>query len=106
MGTPSTSPAPYRVIPSPHVATELRALLKRARSGGFHREVLEALKRINYLLTIYPQFGEPLMDLQATGETLYLGAIPPLCFKYVIDESLRTVFIGTPFQALPNAGFD
>jgi hypothetical protein len=88
------------------VLRELEALVRRARSAGHGIEVLAALKEIQHRLSIYPQFGERLMNLHQTGETLWVAAIPPLVVRYVIDETIRTVFIGTPFLPLPNAGFE
>ena len=106
MSEPSPSPLPYRVIPSAHVSHELHALIRRAYDAGRARQAVTALGEIEHRLSIYPQFGEKLMDLQQTGETLWVATIPPLVVQYVIDEVIRTVFLGTPFKALPNAGFE
>jgi hypothetical protein len=102
---PSPSPLPYRVVPSARVIGELDALLRRAYAGGHGELALAALREMDYRLRIYPHFGEKLRDLQQTGETLWVATIPPLVVQYVIDEPMRSVFIGTPFKALPNAPF-
>ena len=102
----AASPLPYRVIPSGRVVRDLHALMRRAHRAGHGTVALAALKELHHRLAIYPQFGEKLMDLHQTGEALWLATIPPLVVQYVIDESIRTVFIGMPLQALPNAGFE
>jgi len=103
---PTPSPPPYRVIPSTRVIHEADALIRRAYSAGHGPRALAALREMDYRLSVYPQFGEKMMDLHQTGETLWVGTIPPLVVLYVIDERIRTAFIGTPFKALPNAGFE
>jgi hypothetical protein len=101
-----TSPLAYRVIPSARVIEELDNLIHRAHGAGHRSQALAALKEIERRLSIYPQFGEKLRDLHQIGQTLWVATVPPFVVRYVIDESIRTVFIGTPFKALPNSGFE
>ena len=103
---PSPNPAAYRVIPSIHVIRELEALIRRASRAGHGLQPLAAAKELNHRLSLYPQFGEILMDLHQTGETLWVATIPPLVVQDIIDDSIRAVFIGTPIKALPGAGFE
>ncbi len=105
MSQPTPSSVPYRVLPSAHVIRELEALMRRAYAAGHSKEALAALKEIEHRLSIYPQFGEKLRDLRQTGETLWVATVPPLVAEYVIDESIRSVFIARPFKVLSNAGF-
>jgi hypothetical protein len=98
-------PLEYRVVVSGRVSTEVQALTARATAAGHREVVLAALRTIDRMLRFYPQFGEPLQELEALGETVYAAAIPPLCVKYSIDESLRTVFVVVPMRVLPNSGF-
>ena len=105
MSEQAASTPPYRVIPSTRVIDDLQALIRRAYVAGYGAQALAALKEIERRLSIYPQFGERLMDLHHTGETLWVATIPPLVVRYVIDDGIRAVFIGTPFMPLPNAGF-
>jgi hypothetical protein len=103
---PTPSPTPYQVIPSGRVAAELKALVKRAAATGFGHQALSALKEIERILRIYPQFGEPRRDLTMVGETAWAMTIPPLYVEYIIDELNRVVYIVIPFKALPNSGFE
>jgi len=101
---PSDNPGPYRVIYSEYVRQELRKLGATADERGLRQQFLDALKQIDSRLSIYPQFGEPLRDLQIESETLWVGTIPPLAVQYVIDEARRLVFIVFPLVPLPGSG--
>jgi hypothetical protein len=103
---PLPSPSRYQVHPSGRVSRELKALIQRAASAGFGEQVIQALKTVHRMLSVYPQFGEPLRDLKMAGETVYVATIPPLYVEYVIDEPSRAVFIGVPFKVLPNVGYE
>jgi hypothetical protein len=98
-------PRSYAIRPSARVVQDLRALSERATAAGFRQEFLDALKRINRILTIYPQFGEPLRDLQIPGQTLHALVSDPLLVRYILDETNSTVFIVEPFEVLPASGF-
>jgi hypothetical protein len=54
------------------------------------------LKQLHPILSLYPQFGEPLQKLKLPGEVAYLAAFPPLCVEYIVDEPNRAVFIISP----------
>lgn len=96
----SGSAVPYRVVYSELVRNELKGLLTEAKSHGLGLQALEAIKTIDYRLRVYPQFGEPLRDLTTLGVTLWIGSVPPLVVKYVIDEDARSVFVVVPLQLL------
>ena len=81
---------------SDHVRNELRALLERARAVGHGKEYLEAATEMASRLRIYPQFGEPLLDLTHRPGTIWIGTIGPLVVGYVIYEALRLVVAATP----------
>ena len=100
------SPSFYRVIPSGRVSAELKALFKRAQAVGLGWQVLDALKALHRVLSVYPQFGEPVRDLKTVQETIYVASFPPLFVEYVIDEPRREVVIGIPFKVMPNSGFE
>ncbi len=104
MSQPSDNPSHYRVVYSERVRQELRRLLDQANARGLGRQFLDAVKQIDSRLSIYPQFGEPLRDLQTEGETLWIGTIPPLTVQYLVDETRRLVFIVVPLVPLPNSG--
>jgi hypothetical protein len=63
--------------------------------------LLAAAREIDARLRIYPQFGEPLRDLQSRGETLWIGVVPPLTVEYIIDEEHRMIFVVVPHRPLP-----
>jgi hypothetical protein len=102
---PEASPAPYRVVYSKSVRNDLKELLGRAKASGCGRQALDAVKKIDDLLHVHPQFGEPIRDLEALGATVCVITIPPFVLQYLLDESQRLVSVVNPFRALPNAGF-
>jgi hypothetical protein len=101
---PEEGLVPYRVVYAERVRQGLIDLVNRAPSGELRRQVLAAAKAIDARLRIYPQFGEPLRDLQTEGETLWLGAISPLTVHDIIDDPHQVVFIVTPLRPLPRCG--
>jgi hypothetical protein len=103
---PNPKPQAYRVIPSGRVSAEAKALFKRAADVGRGPQILDAIKEAHRILSVYPQFGEPLKDLNVFGSTIYTLAVPPLVIEYIIDETARVVFIGVPFKVLSNSGFE
>ncbi len=106
MSETPTGPDPYRVVYSEHVRNELRDLAARAKSRGLGRQVLAALKEIDRRLHIYPQFGEPLLDLKLEPAQVWIGVIPPLVVQYVLDDERRLVMVVVPIRPLPNSGLD
>ena len=95
----------YRVSYSGRVRESLKSLLARARAVGRGSQVLQAILKLDRLLQIYPQFGDPLRDLSLEGAQLWIGVIPPLVSRYVIDEIHRQVLVVAPPQSLPRSGF-
>ena len=105
MSEPSAAPELYRVVYSERVRQALKELLTRAQACGQGRLALDALKEIDRLLHLYPQFGEPRRDLPVLGVTIWSGTVPPLVVEYRIDETHRMVFIVGPLKVLPRSGF-
>lgn len=86
MSDAQANPVPYRVVYSALVRNDLKALLGRAKANGLGRQALDAVKKIDDLLHVYPQFGEPLRDLEALGATICMVTVPPLVLQYLIDK--------------------
>lgn len=106
MSEPTSGPVPYRVIYSEHVRQELLELMARARARGIGREVLEAVRLIDQRLRVYPQFGEPLHDLKLEPGRIWIGTIPPLTVRYILDEERRLVMVVVPLTPLPGSGLE
>jgi hypothetical protein len=53
MNEPTGSPLPYRVFYAGRVRDELMLLIGRTKNRGLGRDVLDALKEIDYRLRIY-----------------------------------------------------
>jgi hypothetical protein len=97
----SESAAPYRLVYSEAVKRCLRELSDAAFSRGDGPVFTAALKEFDRLLRLYPQFGDPLSDLQAGGGQVRLGIIRPISMRYGVNENLRIVFCATLPVLLP-----
>lgn len=98
---PSESAARYRVVYSDAVKQHLRQLSNVAIARGDGPAFLAALKAFAERLPVYPQFGDPLSDLEVGGGQLRLGIIRPISMRYGVNEDLRIVFCGTLPVLLP-----
>lgn len=72
---------------------------------GFGPQFLSAVKEIDQRLRLYPQFGQPLCDLKLEPAQIWIGVVPPLVVRYVLDTDRRLVMVTTPILALPQSGF-
>lgn len=104
MNEPSPPPARFEVSYSSRVRLELSRLAARAKARGIGKQLLAALKEIERRLRIYPEFGEPLYDLNLIPGQIWIGTVPPLVVRYLIDFEKRLVIVATPFMPLPNSG--
>jgi hypothetical protein len=104
MSEPSTSPIPYRVVYSEWVRNQLRSHITKARDRGLGPQVLAAMKELDRLLHLYPQFGQPLRDLELKPAQLWIGVVAPLVAHYVLDEERRLVGVGFTHLMLPKSG--
>src|SRR5262245_4838916 len=86
---------PYRVLYAPEVQDGLDALIRGA--GQDSLEVLLAFRQADYLLKIYPQFGEPIYGV-GPGMVYYAGGVRMLFIRYVVDELERTVIVLDPIK--------
>ena len=101
---PEDSYTPYRVSYSGRVHDELGKLAERARAGGQGQSFVAAVKEIDRRLRIYPQFGQPLYDLNREPLQVWVGVVPPLVVRYILDEERREVTVAEPILPLSNSG--
>jgi hypothetical protein len=104
MSEPSTSPIPYYVAYSERVRNALRSLTIRARDRGLGPQVLAAVKELDRLLHLYPQFGQPLRDLELKPAQLWIGVVAPWVAHYYLDEERRLVVVLRAQLMLPKSG--
>ena len=96
-------PARYRVVYSDAVKSRLRELSDVAIARGDGPAFLAALKAVADRLPVYPQFGDPIMDLVAEEGQIRLGIIRPISMRYGMYEDRRLVLCGTLPVLLPMA---
>ncbi len=101
----SDAPIPYRVVYSDHVRNVFRELSARAWASGQGPVFVAAVKELDRLLHIYPQFGEPLIDLAHEPGQIWHGTIRPLVVRYAIYEERRLVIVAISPLLLPRSGF-
>jgi hypothetical protein len=92
---------PYQLVYSDAVKQCLRELSDAAFARGDGPAFTAALKEFDRLLRLYPQFGDPQIDLDVGGGQLRLGIIRPISMRYGINEDLRIVFCVSPPTLLP-----
>lgn len=101
MSGPIDSPARYHVSYSAAVRERLRALAAVARERGDGDQFLAALREFDRRLRVYPQFGDPLIDLVVEVGQVRLGTVPPLAMRYGVVEERRLVLVAAPPVLLP-----
>ena len=94
---------PYRVIYSEWAQDHLRELGNQARVRGDAEAFLEALLKFDHRLRIYPQFGDPLIDLQEVVGHIRIGIVRPLSMRYGVLEEHRQVFVTALPVLLPKS---
>jgi hypothetical protein len=93
--------APYQLVYSDAVKQRLRELSDAAFARGDGPAFTAALKEFDRLLRLYPQFGDPLSDLQVGAGQVRLGIIRPISMRYGVNEDKRIVFCATLPVLLP-----
>lgn len=103
MSTAASEPVPYRVVYSERVRQRLLALADMARERGDGEAFLAALKEFDRRLRIYPQFGEPLIDLTHESGQVWIRTIRPLAMRYAIFDERRIVMVAAIPVLLPKS---
>lgn len=96
-----SEPSPYRVEYSEAVLQHIRLLATQATARGDGPAFTAALKELDRRLRVYPQFGDPQIDLTVGGGQLRIGIIRPISIRYGVNEDLRIVFCTAPPTLLP-----
>jgi hypothetical protein len=97
----SEPPAPYQVAYSDAVKLRLREMADAAFARGDGAAFTAALAEFDRLLRLYPQFGDPQIDLGAEPGVIYVGIIRPLSMRYGVYEGRRLVLVAAPPVLLP-----
>ena len=91
----------YEVSYAGRVRQRLRALAAEAIRRGDGSQFAAALKEFHRLLCLYPQFGDPLVDLINERGQIYTGIIRPLAMRCGVYEDRRLVMVGALPTLLP-----
>jgi hypothetical protein len=97
----ASGPDPYRVVYSERVRQRLLALADVARERGDGEAFLAAVKEFHRRLCVYPQFGEPLIDLAQEPGQVWIGTVRPLAMRYAIFDERRVVMVAAIPVLLP-----
>ena len=89
-------PMPYRVVYSEMVLQTIRVLSDRAVERGDGEAFIAALREFHRILCIYPQFGDPLIDLHHEQGQIRIGICRPISMRYGLYESQRLVLVVQP----------
>lgn len=96
-------PTPYQVVYSEAVRQRLGELSDAAIARGDGGAFAAAYRELDRLLRLYPQFGDPLIDLTAVPGVIYNGIVPPLSIRYGVYEDRRLVLVVAMPVLLPIA---
>jgi hypothetical protein len=75
------------------VRQRLLVLGRSARERGDGEAYLAAVKEFHRRLCLYPQFGEPLIDLTQELGQVWIGIVRPLAMRYVVFDERRVVTV-------------
>lgn len=103
MNTAASPPMPYRVEYSERVRHRPLFLAGIARQRGDGEEFIAALKEFDRRLRIYPQFGEPLVDLNQELGQVWIGIVRPLAMRYGVIDERRLVIVAAVPVLLPKS---
>lgn len=101
MSNPPEGGLTYHVSYTAVVRERLKVLAGYARARGDGEDFIAALKEFDRRLRIYPQFGDPLLDLKTELGQVRIGTVPPLAMRYAVIEGRRLVFVAAPPVLLP-----
>lgn len=101
MSTSPSDPVPYRVTYSEAVHQRLLVLADLARQRGEAETFIAAVSEFDRLLRLYPQFGEPLIDLKQEVGQVWVGIVRPLAMRYAVLDERRLVMVAAPPVLLP-----
>jgi hypothetical protein len=99
----ASGPVPYRVVYSERVRQRLLALADTARERSDGEAFLAALQEFHRRLCVYPQFGEPLIDLTQEVGQIWIGIVRPLAMRYGVFEERRVVMVAALPVLLPKS---
>ena len=89
-------PAPYRVVYSEMVQQRILVLADQAFERGDGEAFAAALRELHQRLRIYPQFGDPLIDLRHEPGQIRIGICRPISMRYGLYEMQRLVLVVVP----------
>lgn len=93
-------PVLYRLVMSDDVRHLLAELSGRAIARGDGKAFAAALQKLLATLAVYPQFGDPQIDLLLGGGQIRHAIIWPLSMRYGVNEEERLVFCTLPPELL------
>jgi hypothetical protein len=96
-------PVRYTVEYSSFVRQHLRLLAREAATRGDGPAFAVALREFHRRLELYPQFGDPIMDLTVEEGQIRVGIIRPLSMRYGVYEARRLVLCGALPILMPMA---
>ena len=102
MNAGAPAPEPYTVVYAERVRRRLLSLAEAARERGDGDAFVAAVKEFHRRLCIYPQFGDPLIDLKQQPGQVWIGIVRPLSMRYAVLDGSRLVMVGGLPILLPN----
>jgi hypothetical protein len=103
VSTAASEPVPYRVMYAERVRQRLLELADVARKRGDGEAFIAASKEFHRRLCLYPQFGEPLLDLTQESGQVWIAIVRPLAMRYGVFDERRVVMAAAIPVLLPKS---
>ncbi len=94
----------YQVVYSEYVRNEMKKLIARAKERGLDGQVRAAVTEMDRVLHVFPQFGDPLVDLSFVPGQIRIVTVAPLVVRYALYEEQRLVIVSRPIMSQPHSG--
>jgi hypothetical protein len=88
---------------SEEVRQRLLTLANIARERGDAEAFLAALKEFHRRLCLYPQLGDPLIDLKHEPGQVRIGIVRPIAIRYGVFDDRRLVMVAALPVLLPKS---
>ena len=104
MSEATDGPIPYEVSYFEAARQALPVYAARAQAIGQRPTFVAAVKELDRLLRLHPQFGEPLTDLALEAGQVWRAIVSPPVVRYAVFEDRHLVVVAAPPLLLPNSG--
>jgi hypothetical protein len=89
------TPTRYRVSISDRTSDRIIELARKAKLRGDGADFAASLLDFYDRLKVYPQFGDPIIDLLSEVGQVRVGIVRPIAMRYAVLEERKLVFVAS-----------